>query len=208
MKSKLALLALFIFVTGSVLHSTASADSNAKASNYLSSNERTVVKTKKDTNRTYPVYKKEQKTEKVFISLKKNKEIKTCKNKLVKILEKAGFKGENLKEAWAIAMRESRGQNIVKGHQSFNGSDYSIFQFNKPSWGKQPWWSDSKLADPVYAAKIAYKLSEGGKNWLHWGLTGKGEPNAKLYLRYGWSNSRVQAHIVEPYKFFYKKYPC
>ena len=95
----------------------------------------------------------------------------SCKNKLVGTLLKAGFRGENLREAWSVAMRES------------GGREFAVSPTND------------------------YGLSRGGKTWYLWGLTGKGEANAKLYKRAGWSNSKVHSHIVAPYQKRYKTFP-
>lgn len=129
-----------------------------------------------------------------------------CRNTLVVTLYNAGFRGENLREAWAIAMRESNGQNIGPGNPRFNGEDWGIVQFNKPTWGNEPWWDDEKILDPDYSAQIMYRLSNGGKNWQMWGLTGSGEINTSMYG--GWSSSQQWAWIIEPYQRWYKQYPC
>lgn len=127
----------------------------------------------------------------------------SCKNKLVGTLLKAGFRGENLREAWSIAMRESGGREFAVSPTN----DYGLFQFNKASFSHTDWWDEEKILDADYNAAIAYDLSKGGKTWYLWGLTGKGEANAKLYKRAGWSNSKVHSHIIAPYEKRYKTFP-
>ena len=79
---------------------------------------------------------------------------------------------ENLwKAAWTIAMRESLGENLGPGHPQFNGSDYGIFQLNKPSYGSQSWWNDKKLLDRSYNARASYTgVSRSGASFLPWGM--------------------------------------
>ena len=125
-----------------------------------------------------------------------------CRNSLVSVLYEAGFRGENLQEAWAIAMRESHGQ--PSNHA--NGEDFGLFQFNYPSWGGTLDWN--RILDADYNARQAYRLSDGGRNWLNWGLDGKGNPAPALYTQYGWSDWQVQEWIVVPYEYWYKRYPC
>jgi Lysozyme like domain len=131
-----------------------------------------------------------------------------CPNRLVRTLSRAGFTGEDLREAWAIAMRESRGTNLGPGHPQFNGRDYGIFQFNRPTFGNRQWWNTRKLLTADYNARQAFTMSRGGKNWVLWGLDGKGRPRAHLYRTFGWSAAQIDAWVVRPYERFYRAYPC
>lgn len=125
-----------------------------------------------------------------------------CRNSLVSVLYGAGFRGENLHEAWAIAMRESHGQP----NNHANGVDFGLFQFNYPSWGGKLDWN--RILDADYNARQAYRLSDGGRDWLNWGLDGNGNPAPALYIQYGWSEWQIQEWIVVPYEYWYKRYPC
>ena len=127
-----------------------------------------------------------------------------CNDKLAKILYRAGFRGENLHEAWAIAMRESRGIPTQIGH----GSDFGLFQFNYPSHYDKEWWDSEKLLDPLYNAKVAFQMSDGGKDWSQWGLDGQGNTQAHLYRNYGWSEWQIDNWITIPYQKYYEQYPC
>jgi hypothetical protein len=126
----------------------------------------------------------------------------TCSEKLVTLLYQAGFRGENLREAWAIAMRESNGNPTVIS----NGVDVGLFQFNYPSHGNEPWWDWQALTNGLYNARIAYRLSRGGKDWSHWGLTGTGQTDPSMYG--SWSATQVEQWITEPYQRYYRQYPC
>lgn len=125
-----------------------------------------------------------------------------CLDRLGVVLHRAGFHGENLREAWAIAMRESNGRPT----QVSNGVDVGLFQFNYPSHGDKPWWDWDLLLDADYNAKVAYRVSRGGRDWLHWGMTGDGQTNPALYG--SWSSDQVWSWITEPYQRYYSQYPC
>jgi hypothetical protein len=127
---------------------------------------------------------------------------KACPSRLVSILREAGYRGENLHEAWAVAMRESHGhpKSVSSTH------DYGLFQFNKATWDDERWWKKKRLLHVRYNAKIAYRLSEGGRTWYLWGLDGHGEANAHLYRNSGWTEEKVQEYIVKPYRKFYAEY--
>jgi hypothetical protein len=91
------------------------------------------------------------------------------------ILYEAGFRGKNLKEAWAVAMKESTGR--PRSHNDNpNTGDYShgLFQINMigslgPARLKQYKLDSNKdLFNPLTNAKIAFQMSNGGKNWSGW----------------------------------------
>lgn len=130
----------------------------------------------------------------------------SCRNDLARTLYGAGFRGEDLREAWAIAMRESNGLNLGPGDSQFNGEDWGIVQFNKPTWGDEPWWDDEKILNPDYSARIMYRMSKGGTNWQMWGLTADGQLDTSMYR--GWSSRQHWAWIIEPYQRWYRQYPC
>jgi hypothetical protein len=91
------------------------------------------------------------------------------------ILYRAGFRGEALRTAKAIAMAESGGRptaynpNVNTGDQS-----YGLFQINMlgsmgPSRRQQYGLrSNEDLYDPLTNARIAYRMSGGGRNWSPW----------------------------------------
>ena len=131
-----------------------------------------------------------------------------CDDRLARVLSRAGFEGDDLREAWAIAMRESRGTNLGPGHPQFNGRDYGLFQFNRPTFGGKRWWNTRKLLTADYNAAMAHRMSGGGSNWVLWGLDGQGRPRAHLYRSFGWTPGQIQAWVVRPYERFYRAFPC
>ncbi|HBC73973.1 MAG: hypothetical protein A2008_02150 [Candidatus Wallbacteria bacterium GWC2_49_35] len=136
-----------------------------------------------------------------------NPNITSSGNRLIDWLRQVGFKGEGLRIAWAIAMRESNGiPEIGKGHKHFNGYDWGLFQLNKPTFGKRSWWDDAKMVDAIYNAKIVYELSKGGTFWVPWGLSGDGKSmNVSCYKM--WSAEKQMNSIWKPFKKWYDKYP-
>lgn len=94
---------------------------------------------------------------------------------LLSILKKAGFKGQGLKTAYAVAMAESGGRRTAHNPNAKTGDNsYGLFQINMlgsmgPARRKQYGLkSNEQLFDPLTNAKIAYKMSKGGTNWQPW----------------------------------------
>lgn len=102
------------------------------------------------------------------------------------ILHEAGFRGEGLKKAWATAMKESTGRPLAHNRNSNTGDNsYGLFQINMigslgPARLKQyGLGSNKELFDPYTNAKIAFQMSDGGKDWSAWhGITDK----TRVYL--------------------------
>lgn len=117
-----------------------------------------------------------------------------CRNVLVQRLQAAGFRGLNLREAWAIAMRESGGnpRSISSTH------DFGVFQFNQSAWHKANWWNPKKLLTADYNIGVAYRMSKGGKTWYPWDIGGAGQ-----HLGRYTSNATYAV-----YKKWYRLYPC
>jgi hypothetical protein len=126
-----------------------------------------------------------------------------CSDDLSMVLWKAGFRDTQLAMAWAIVMRESRGENIVPGDPRFNGEDYGIFQLNKPTWGGQPWWDDDTISTVQGNARIAYELTQE-RGFGAWGLTNDGQFNFSSYG--GWSDWQKENWIVRPYLRYLTEY--
>ena len=96
---------------------------------------------------------------------------------LVDLLELVGFKGNSLKLAWAVVMRESRGHPTSHYTSKYTGDDsYGLFQINmlgglgadrREKFGIK---SNAELLDPVTNAQIAFYMTGHGKNFGSWGL--------------------------------------
>jgi hypothetical protein len=105
---------------------------------------------------------------------------------LKELLYLVGFRGNDLKEAWAVAKKESNGQPIrFNGNTKTGDSSYGMFQINMiDSLGpdrrdKFDLVSNSDLLNPVINAQIAFHMSNGGKDWSAWkGMT----PRTKYWM--------------------------
>jgi hypothetical protein len=99
--------------------------------------------------------------------------------RLKHLLSSVGFEGDQLKQAWAVVMKESTGRPMAHNQNSKTGDNsYGLFQINMigslgPARLKQFGLSNNEeLFDPLTNARIAYIISEGGNNWSPWhGMT-------------------------------------
>lgn len=98
---------------------------------------------------------------------------------LKNLLKLVGFEGQNLKEAWAIAKKESNGRPFAfNGNAETGDSSYGIFQINMLGMlgpdrrKKYDLDHNADLFNPVLNAQIAFHMSNGGENWRAWkGMT-------------------------------------
>jgi hypothetical protein len=105
---------------------------------------------------------------------------------LKELLHLVGFRGNDLKEAWAVAKKESNGQPIrFNGNTNTGDSSYGMFQINMIGTlgpdrrEKFDLVSNSDLLNPVINAQIAFHMSDGGKDWSSWkGMT----PRTKMWM--------------------------
>ena len=96
---------------------------------------------------------------------------------LVDLLSLVGFEGKSLKTAWAVAMRESRGNPTSRNNTPATGDNsYGLFQINmignlgdvrREKFNIE---KNSDLFDPVTNAKAAFYMTARGTNWGSWGL--------------------------------------
>lgn len=96
-------------------------------------------------------------------------------HQLKDLLYGVGFRGEALRQAWGTAMKESTGKPMAHNNNPATGDNsYGLFQINMIGamgpdrlkyYGLK---SNEDLFDPLTNAKIAYDMSDGGKNWQPW----------------------------------------
>ena len=96
-------------------------------------------------------------------------------SELIELLRAVGFKGKDLKEAWAVVQKESRGNPLShNGNRKTGDNSFGLFQVNMlGSMGedrrdKFNLVSNAELFNPVVNAQIAYHMSGGGKDWSEW----------------------------------------
>ena len=102
---------------------------------------------------------------------------KLSQEQLIELLQAVGFKGQALKLAWAVAMRESNGRPVAHNDNVNTGDNsYGIFQVNmfgnlgadrREKFGLT---ANTDLFDPVTNAKVAFHMTKGGTDWGSWGL--------------------------------------
>lgn len=96
-------------------------------------------------------------------------------NRMIPILQKAGFTGEGLRTAYAIMRRESGGNPGAYNPKAETGDQsYGLFQINMlgnlgPARRKQFGLTrNEELYNPLRNAQIAYQMSKGGTDWGAW----------------------------------------
>ena len=105
---------------------------------------------------------------------------------LKQLLSAVGFKGKALREAWAVAKKESGGRPFAfNGNTETGDSSYGLFQINMIGMlgpdrrDKFKLDHNADLFNPVLNAKIAYHMSNGGEDWTAWkGMT----PRTKSWM--------------------------
>jgi cell wall-associated NlpC family hydrolase len=120
---------------------------------------------------------------------------------LVAVLEKAGFSGESLHVAWAVAMRESHGRPGALSPRNSNGTrDHGLFQINDCNLGRAI--DLAHVYDPISNAKAAFRMSAHGTNWSSWGLGTSGWAGHLLK-----TNPAVHAQLKAAFDEWYARFP-
>lgn len=162
----------FLASAGLVLSTIIYAPQSSNAANNLQIKQ---VQTKEMTAKA--VFSLSEKKENI---LKKYENSHTLTDKQLKeLLWAVGFEGKKLKEAWAIAKKESNGRPLAfNGNTGTGDNSYGIFQINMLGMlgpnrrEKFDLEHNADLFNPVINAKIAFHMSNGGENWRAWkGLT-------------------------------------
>ena len=94
---------------------------------------------------------------------------------LVGLLRATGFQGQALKYAWAVAKKESHGNPLdYNGNRRTGDNSFGLFQINmldqmganrRTQFGLS---SNAELLNPVVNAKVAYLMSNAGRDWSAW----------------------------------------
>lgn len=127
--------------------------------------------------------------------------VKVCQDRVVKWIERAGFKGVSIRVAWAVAQRESNGNPREASYP-----DLGLMQLNSPSWSGTKYWP-ADVFDPVQNLKAARKMVRD-MNWQPWGLhVSKGKVSYDFSAYGGWSSWHHQNWIVAPFQRYWAQYP-
>lgn len=94
---------------------------------------------------------------------------------LVQTLQQAGFSGDALRTAWAVMMAESGGNPRAHNPNAATGDNsYGLFQINMlgslgPARLRQfGLSSNEELFNPMTNARVAFRMSGGGRDWSPW----------------------------------------
>ena len=108
--------------------------------------------------------------------MKYSKLHKLTQEQLYDLLRLTGFRGQGLKTAWAVAMKESHGNPLDHDYNPRTGDNsYGMFQINlygslKARVEQYGLSRASDLYNPVTNAKIAFQMTSEGRNWGPWGV--------------------------------------
>lgn len=135
------------------------------------------------------------------VQVKEKKVGPPCNDRVVKWIWEAGFRGEEIRVAWAIAQRESNGNPNESTYP-----DLGIMQLNSPSWSGSKYWP-ANIYDPVQSFKAVKKMVRD-MNWQPWGLRVKNGNISYDFSSYGmWSSWHHQNWIVYPFEKYYAQFP-
>jgi hypothetical protein len=116
------------------------------------------------------------------------------------LLASAGFHGDGLNTAVAVAMAESGGHPTSHNTNAGTGDNsYGLFQINMlgslgPARMQQYHLSSyDELFNPTVNARVAYQLSQGGTNWTPWTTYTRG-----TYRQYLGEDMQIGAGLPDP----------
>lgn len=124
-----------------------------------------------------------------------------CGDRVVKWIWEAGFRGQNVRVAWAIAQRESNGNPNESTYP-----DLGLMQLNAPTWQGTKYWP-ADVYDPVQNLTAVKKMVRD-KGWGPWGLRVKNGKVSYNFASYSmWSSWQHQNWIVIPFERYYSQFP-
>lgn len=121
-----------------------------------------------------------------------------CDDPLVRLLHATGWRGQQLRIAYAVVWRESNGRPDVVGD-----GGYGLFQLQASAHHTKPWWDYDLLMEDTYNAAAAYQLWQSN-GWRPWGLTRDGNLDARDYPT--WSDWQIEHWIVQPFHKYLNQY--
>jgi hypothetical protein len=127
--------------------------------------------------------------------------VKPCKDRVVKWIHQAGFKGVNVRVAWAVAQRESNGNPNEASYP-----DLGLMQLNAPSWQGTKYWP-ANVFDPVDNLTAVRRMVRD-MGWQPWGLRVTGGKVTYDFSAYGgWSSWHHHNWIVAPFERYWRQFP-
>ena len=133
--------------------------------------------------------------------------VRRCQSPLVRDIFNAGFRGEQVRIAYAIVMRESHGRSLNESSRWYTGA-LGAWQIQTSAHSRKSWWSRSAMLHRPTQTRLVYlHLSERGRNWSHWGINRSGTGmDTRYYSR--WSTWQKQNWIWAPYVRHRNSYPA
>lgn len=130
-----------------------------------------------------------------------------CRDRIVRILHDAGFRGESLTIAWAIVMRESHGRNLDESSPWYSGA-LGIWQIQTSAHAGKPWHSREAMLDPDTQSRIAFRhMTNRGTWWQPWGLTSPRADGIDATAYGSWSSATQYALIWAPFAKYRAAFP-
>lgn len=127
--------------------------------------------------------------------------VKPCKDRVVKWIKAAGFKGVSVRVAWAIAQRESNGTPSES-----TPPDHGLMQLNAPSWQHTKYWPRD-VYDPIQNLTAVRRMVKD-MGWQPWGIRVKRGVVTYDFSAYGgWSSWQHANWIVAPFEKYYAAFP-
>lgn len=128
-----------------------------------------------------------------------------CKDRMVRVLQQAGFTGWQIRHAWAITWRESKHKNLDE-RSPWNTGALGTWQVQTSAHRGKPWWSRAAMLNPQRQSRIVYlHMTKRGTYWRPWGLTRDGRLDPTHYR--GWSAWQHENWIMRPYREGLARYP-
>ena len=128
-----------------------------------------------------------------------NPALAECSDPLVPLLyANTGWRKRDLRIGWAIAMRESGGDEAL-----LSGDDHGLYQLNSLGWADSGYWpadpfNGAENAAAAYAIWVDY-------GWIPWGHNPDGSTAADHYPN--WTKKQISQWITKPFRKHYKEFP-
>ena len=124
-----------------------------------------------------------------------------CNDPVVRWVRAAGFRGEEVRVAWAVAQRESNGNPSES-----TWPDLGLFQLNAPSWQGSKYWPTDVFSGVQNAKAVKRMVRDFG--WQPWGMRVSGGVVSFDYTSYGgWSEWQRYNWIVAPFQKYFNQFP-
>ncbi len=119
----------------------------------------------------------------------------------------AGFRNENLRVAWALVQRESRGKSDAVCHNRNGTKDRGIFQINDVHHKQFRIRNPKRLHNNKFNAKVAFQISKNGTDFSAWAIPNPDGSVTGYAYNLRKKSPRTYKKYNKHFKKFYKNYP-